>query len=322
METGLLTGPLGPPPMVQSVAGFPLGQMLAVVAALVLGATAQFADQGTFQVAATMIFLLGGLPHGAFDIHLAARKANLGPASLGLFTAIYVGLFAIMIAGWYFLPTLTFALFFVTAIIHFSEDWHEMREPIFRLALGFAPLCAIGTGHPDDVQAIFAIMTDAATAQAISSVFVLVAPITLLIAGTGLFILAKDGSGQRACIFAAMLGSLFILPPLIGFALFFCAFHTPRHLLAIRADLSDWPIGRTVRVGAGLTLLALLLGAVFLPYAFSGGLMSVATAFQLLAALAMPHQSMALCLRPFRADERFFARKGQRVLAPDRSNVG
>jgi hypothetical protein len=50
-------------------------------------------------------------------------------------------------------------------------------------------------------------------------------------------------------------------------------------------------------IGGGETLFALLLGAVHLPYAFNGGLWSVATAFQLLAALAMPHQSIGLCLK-------------------------
>lgn len=274
-------------------------QMIAVAAALAIGAVAQFLDYGHLQIAASFVFLLAGLPHGAFDIHLAARRANLGLVSLALFTALYLGLFAVMIAGWYFLPALTLAIFLATAVVHFSEDWSELKEALFRLALGFAPLCAIGIGHLDEVETIFAAMTSEATAGAIISAFVLIAPITLLIAGTALYVLTKDGNGPRSLAFALMLGSLFVVPPLIGFALFFCAFHTPRHLLAIRHDLSDWSIGLILAIGAVLTLLALLLGAVLLPYAFSGGFLSVATAFQLLAALAMPHQSVGLCLKLF-----------------------
>ncbi len=287
------------PPITRSAAGFPVVQMIAVGAALTAGAAAPFLDYGLLQIAASLVFLLGGLPHGAFDIHLAARRANLGRASLGLFTALYLGLFAAMIAGWYVAPALTLAVFLATAIVHFSEDWSELPEPLFRLALGFAPLCAIGIGHLDEVETIFAAMTGEAAARGFIGVFVLVAPITLLIAATALFVLVKDGDRQRSFAFAALLGTLFMVPPLIGFALFFCAFHTPRHLAAIRGDLADWPWGLMLGIGGALTLLALLLGAVLLPYAFSGGVPSVATAFQLLAALAMPHQSVGLCLRLF-----------------------
>lgn len=290
----------GLPPVFGSVAGFRVIQVFAVGVALVAGAFAPLLDDGMLQIAACVFFLLGGLPHGAFDIHLAARRADLGLSSLGLFTALYLGLFAVMIAGWYLVPALTLAVFLVTAIVHFSEDWCDVSEPLFRFALGFAPLCAIGMGHLTEVEMIFAAMTSDATARATINGFVLIAPITLLIAGTALFALGKDGKAPRALAFAIMLASLFVVPPLIGFALFFCAFHTPRHLVAIGRDLADWPISLILAIGASLTLLALLLGALLLPYAFDGSFLSVASAFQLLAALAMPHQSMDPCLKLLR----------------------
>lgn len=221
---------------------------------------------------------------------------------LTLFTAVYVGLFALMIAGWYAAPSLTLMVFAATAIIHFSEDWGDLREPLFRFALGFAPLCAIGIGHPEQIETIFAAMADEDVAMLLRSVFVLIAPIVLLVAATGLFILAQENDWRRAGVFAIMLGSLIFFPTLVGFTLFFCIFHTPRHLIAIRQDLATWPVSRLVLTGAAITGLAVFLGAVCFPYAFDGGLASAAAGFQLLAALAMPHQCVGPVLQLCRAD--------------------
>jgi len=278
-------------------AGLPLVQLAAIALACAFGLVAGEVRASSLQIAATLVFLIGGLPHGAFDIHRAARKARMGTARLGLFTGIYLALFALMMLGWHVAPAATLALFVLTAIIHFSEDWGALREPFLRIALGFAPLCAIAIGHPDQVETIFATMAGARGAVLIGSAFVLLAPITLLVAGTALFIIGRETGWQRLAIFALMLASLFVLPPLIGFALFFCAFHTPRHLVAIRDDLAGWPVSRLVMTGGTLTLLALFLGAMFLPYALEGGMMSAAAGFQLLAALAMPHQCVGPVMR-------------------------
>lgn len=287
----------GPSPVLRPETGLPLVQLAAISFACGFALVASELQVSSLQIAATLVFLLGGLPHGAFDLHRAARKARMGGARLALFTGVYLALFALMMAGWYVAPAPTLTVFIVTAIIHFSEDWSTLGEPFLRLALGFAPLCAIGIGHQDQVETIFATMAGAQGAGLIVSGFVLLAPIVLLVAGTALFILGRENGWHYPAIFALMLASLFVLPPLIGFALFFCAFHTPRHLVAIRNDLTGWPFSRLVVTGGALTFLALLLGALFLPYALEGGMMSVAAGFQLLAALAMPHQCLGPIMR-------------------------
>lgn len=256
-------------------------------------------DPARIAVVATLTFLLGGLPHGAFDIHLAAHSALLGRARLALFTAIYVGLFALMLIGWAVLPGMTLVLFLLGAAVHFGADWPETDEPLFRVALGFAPICAIGVGHLSDVEALFAAMASSATAVRVTALFVLVAPITLLVAATALLDIARRSGLHRPVIFAALLASLIMLPPLIGFALFFCAFHTPQHLIALRVELANWPKNRLIAVGGGVTCLALVIGTLALPLITSGGILTAANGFKLLAALAAPHQSMKLILNRF-----------------------
>lgn len=290
-----------PPPVLGPVAGLWLFQLGAIALAFALSAASGASDAGsntgTVAVFATLTFLVGGLPHGAFDIHLAATQARLGPARLISFTALYVALFAIMLLGWAFAPGITLPIFIITAILHFSADWPETDEPLYRIALGFAPICAIGIGHIAEVEAIFAAMATPATALGATRLFIIVAPVTLLIAAMALLVMAERAKWLRFALFGALLVSLAILPPLIGFALFFCAFHTPRHLVEIRSQLPDWHKRRLVIVGASMTGLALLLGALALPPILTGGLLTAAGGFQLLAALAMPHQSMGLILR-------------------------
>lgn len=256
-------------------------------------------DPGRIAVIATATFLLGGLPHGAFDLHLAARSAQLGRARLALFTAIYIGLFALMLIGWVIAPGLILPLFLTSAAVHFGADWPETDEPLFRTALGCAPICAIGIGHLDEVGLIFEAMTTPAIALAATDLLILTAPVTLLVATAALLVIARDTGWQRPVVFVAMLASLVVLPPLIGFALFFCAFHTPRHLTALRAELAHWPQSRLIAVGTGMTGLALVIGTMALPLIMAGGFLTAASGFQLLAALAMPHQSMKLILSRF-----------------------
>lgn len=286
-----------PPPVFGPVAGLALVQLLAIGAALALVGLTSSDSPGTVAVIATVAFLIGGLPHGAFDLHLAAGRARLGRNRFAVFSAIYVGLFVGMLVGWAVAPAIVLPLFLLTAILHFAADWPETDEPVFRIALGFAPICAIGIGHLAQVEAIFAVMATPASALWATRAFILVAPITLLIAATALLVIARHAGWWRPAAFAALLASLFVLPPLIGFALFFCAFHTPRHLVAIQSRLAHWHSHRLVLVGVVMTAMALVLGAVALPLILAGGILTAATGFQLLAALAMPHQSVGLILR-------------------------
>lgn len=274
-------------------------QIGAIGLALLLGAASTSGDPGRIAVIATATFLLGGLPHGAFDLHLAARSAQLGRARLALFTAIYIGLFALMLIGWALAPGLILPLFLISAAVHFGADWPETDEPLFRAALGWAPICAIGIGHLSDVGLIFETMTTPTIADWATDLFILSAPVTLLVVVAALFVTARDTGWQRPATFAAMLASLIVLPPLIGFALFFCAFHSPQHVIALRAELAHWSKPRLIAVGAGMTGLALAIGTMALPLIMAGGFLTAASGFQLLAALAMPHQSMKIVLSRF-----------------------
>lgn len=272
-------------------------QTAAIAVACHLGALMAQSDAGNVLVIATIGFLIGGLPHGAFDVHLAAKRARLGPSRLIVFTAIYVGIFALMLAGWSLAPAIVFPIFLITAALHFGADWPETSEPLFKFALGLAPLCVIGLSNLGEVELIFAAMANPDLALWATRTLILVAPVTLLVAAVALVLIGQSQGRARPAVFAAMLASLVVLPPMIGFVLYFCAFHTPRHLIEIRAELSHIGMGQLLFVAAGMTVAALIVGSVTLPFLLSGGMLTASSGFQLLGALAMPHLTMPLILK-------------------------
>lgn len=298
-----------PLPSLASAAALPWLQAAALASALLFVSIPGWAASPALPVVATVVFLLGGLPHGAFDIHRVAERAQVGRRSLMMFVALYVAILIVALIGWRIAPQLILPVFLLTAIVHFSEDWPEVEEPLYRAALGFSPLCAIGVGHPDTVASIFSAMSSETAGLAVSRGFLLLAPVTLLVAAVGLAVTARTFNWHRPALFAGLIAVLFVLPPLIGFALFFCAFHTPRHMVGIRRELADHAPLRLLLIGAGLSGLAVLIGLMFVPRLLSGGVLSAAAAFQLLAALALPHQNAGWM-------ERVLARRSRDKRAP------
>lgn len=266
-------------------------QAAALATALLIVLIPGLAASSALPVVATVVFLAGGLPHGAFDIHRVMERAQLGQRSLVLFVMLYVAMLLVALACWRIAPQIILPAFLLTAIVHFSEDWPEVEEPLYRAALGFAPLCAIGVGHPEAVASIFAAMTNEAAGIAVSRSFLLLAPVTILVAAVGLAVTARTFGWHRPALFSGLIAALFVLPPLIGFALFFCVFHTPRHMIDIRRELAHHAPLRLVLIGVGLSGLAVLIGLAFVPQLMSDGVLSAAAGFQLLAALALPHQT-------------------------------
>ena len=282
------TRPASAPLFAAAPLTLPALQVVMVAGALLL-AVVLTEDSRIYPVAMTLAFLCGGLPHGAFDIHLAVRKASLGVWDAVRFLALYLGLFTAMVAGWHFLPGIALAVFLVSALVHFGEDW-PCEPKVSRYALGSAPIAVIALAHPEMVREIFAAMTAEQTALRLEQAFAILGPACLALALIALCrMLVAGRSSARALAFLPLLPALALLPPLVGFALFFCCYHSPRHMAGIRRSLGQLS-GRSFAVyGVALTLLALVLGAALLPLILAGGIATAAGGFQLLAALAVPH---------------------------------
>jgi Brp/Blh family beta-carotene 15,15'-monooxygenase len=266
--------------IVATLLGLPLGQPAAVVAA-------------------TIVFIGGGLPHGAYDIALLRRAVALdrsgaglagdGLVRVGLVVGGYVATALLMVSLWLTIPLVALILFLVVAAVHFGEDWAMLEEPLLRVAAGAAVIGAATIGHPSAVSGVFVAMSDP-RAAVVARIVTAIAPVALLVTLVGIALAWRQGSRHWAGAMAVCLGLLIVLPPVAGFALFFVFLHSPRHLAQTRVLLRDMTRARWIGTGALLSGVAILGWwgmRVIAPSRFDPSV--GAQAFQLLASVAVPH---------------------------------
>ena len=281
--------------IVATLLGLPLGQPAAVVVA-------------------TIVFIGGGLPHGAYDIALLRRAVALdrsgaglaggglagggmtgdglvrvGLVRVGLVVGGYVATALLMVSLWLTMPLVALVLFLAVAAVHFGEDWAMLEEPLLRVAAGAAVIGAATIGHPSAVSAVFVAMSDP-RAAVVARIVTAIAPVALLVTLVGIALAWRQGSRHWASAMAVCLGLLIVLPPVAGFALFFVFLHSPRHLAQTRVLLRDMTRARWIGTGALLSGVAILgwWGVrVIAPSRFDPSV--GAQAFQLLASVAVPH---------------------------------
>ncbi len=271
--------------IVATLLGLPLGQPAAVVAA-------------------TIVFIGGGLPHGAYDIALLRRAvaldrsgaglaggglAGVGLVRVGLVVGGYVATALLMVSLWLTMPLVALVLFLAVAAVHFGEDWAMLEEPLLRVAAGAAVIGAATIGHPSAVSAVFVAMSDP-RAAVVARIVTAIAPVALLVTLVGIALAWRQGSRHWAAAMAVCLSLLIVLPPVAGFALFFVFLHSPRHLAQTRVLLRDMTRARWIGTGALLSGVAILgwWGVrVIAPSRFDPSF--GAQAFQLLASVAVPH---------------------------------
>jgi Brp/Blh family beta-carotene 15,15'-monooxygenase len=255
---------------VAAVLGVPLGQPAAVAAA-------------------TLVFIGGGLPHGAYDIALLRRSVALGRFGAALALGGYAVIAMLMALLWMTLPLVALVLFLGIAAIHFGEDWQMLDEPLLRFAAGAAVIAAATVGHSADVAALFVAMSDP-RAAVIAQIIIAAAPVALLVTAVGIVVAWREGSRHWAAAMLLCLVLLIVLPPVAGFALFFVFLHAPRHLVQARTLLRDMTFARWLGTGALLSSVAISGWwglRTIAPSRFDPNV--VAQAFQLLASVAVPH---------------------------------
>jgi Brp/Blh family beta-carotene 15,15'-monooxygenase len=87
------------------------------------------------------IMLVGGLPHGAFDIALAQAILRLTARAAAVAFIAYVGVAATMIVLWHFAPIFALALFLAFSAVHFGDDWRMLDAGLLRTMSGVSIIC-------------------------------------------------------------------------------------------------------------------------------------------------------------------------------------
>ncbi|WP_448664926.1 beta-carotene 15,15'-dioxygenase, Brp/Blh family [Sphingomonas sp. CJ20] len=252
--------------------------------------------------AGTLLFLGGGLPHGAYDIALLRRAVALRRGGMALAVGCYAAVALAMAALWMTVPLAALILFLLAAAVHFGEDWQMLEEPLLRFAAGAAILAAPAIGHPAEVSALFGAMSDPRS-DSITRIIIAAAPVVLMVTAVGIAIAWRDGSRHWAAAMALCLVLLIVAPPVAGFALFFVFLHSPRHLAQTRGILRDMTQAQWLATGASLSAAAVFgwWGVQRLAAAPVSPVLA-AQAFQLLAAVAVPHLLLSRWLEKRLAD--------------------
>ena len=245
----------------------------------------------TITIMAACALLGFGLPHGALDIDVLRRHAASGRVDLAGALLLYIACAALTFAVWKVVPLLGLTLFLGAAIKHFSDDWRVLDSPFLAYATGTALITATTLAHESEVREIFTNITGDPTAAIFADLLLLIAPVACLVGLVTLAVVWRRGEHDRAIGGGLSLLALLALPSVLGFALFFCLFHSPLHFHreagSARLQRDRTITGRVVlltvaAVGIGLAIYALCTRG-------TPEERSVSASFMTLAVLTMPH---------------------------------
>jgi Brp/Blh family beta-carotene 15,15'-monooxygenase len=261
--------------------------LVAIVAFAVGGAAPPLAAQAV--VLAALVAILG-LPHGALD-PLIARRIGLwhGPVSFALFNFGYLGAVVVVVVLWMFAPGLSLVVFLTVSAVHFGGDWNADRALWLRVVAGIALLCLPSLAHQDEVASLYNTLALGA-GSAIAGAQLWIAPFALAGMLVGAVLAASSGRPWESVELTLAAALALIAPPLVFFAIYFCALHSARHL---RKGFAAENRGRLTIGIAVLYTIVPILAAVGVLFAASRGPSLDATLLQIvfigLAGLTVPH---------------------------------
>ena len=238
-----------------------------------------------------------GLPHGAFDGTIA-RHLGYSRTLGGLikFITVYLGLAGAVVAFWVWQPGLALALFLLISAVHFGYGDATATNGIARAvqiaAHGGVAVFGISLFHLQQVTPIYAALTngDIMLAVMMTEMF----PIFIMpVAALYLIAAIRDAGLRPRLVELALLCLLLsVVPPLVGFAIYFCVIHTGRHMRQIWDRVSSHVTPRHILSQAMLFTLASWGGGAMMLWWLDSGNISqdlLQVIFIGLAALTVPH---------------------------------
>ncbi|WP_375401803.1 Brp/Blh family beta-carotene 15,15'-dioxygenase [uncultured Sphingomonas sp.] len=244
--------------------------------------------------------LLVGLPHGTLDLELIKRER--GRVSMPVLLLLYLGFAAAMYALWRVAPLAALIAFLLTAALHFAEDWREVDQSFLAQGAAVALLTAPALAHRSELAALFVALSGVERAGSIADMMLMISPIGLAVGGVATLRLWTTGRRPQAAVTAATLAAMTALPPVTGFALFFCVHHSPRHLREAWGDLARAGPRRYSPIVGALTLAALGIAAGLFALETRADLAArvVAASFMTLSILTVPHMAAPAILSRWR----------------------
>ncbi|MEM9801960.1 MAG: Brp/Blh family beta-carotene 15,15'-dioxygenase [Planctomycetota bacterium] len=276
----------------------------ATLFASALGLAAPAPSLGLQAILVGVPIALLGFPHGALDplvARVSGARGSLG--AIARFSLAYLAAAGAVLALWALAPAAGLALFLATSAIHFGLGdvaSGSPRRALRVLAHGSAPIVLPAALHPGDVGTVFGWLLGADGGAVTAALESLRAPLVALWLAFAIASYAgRLREDRRGVTELVVLGLAFVtLPPLLSFAVYFCVWHSVRHLIAVDAVLGDDLRSRALVVGlAVLAATALLLAAGHAASASGDAIESATrTVFVGLAALTPPHMAVTYAM--------------------------
>ncbi|WP_419806715.1 Brp/Blh family beta-carotene 15,15'-dioxygenase [Terriglobus sp.] len=265
-------------------------------------------DSRGMQVMA-MIAIAIAIWHGAFDDVLAVQvlKPRYGTGWKPYFYGGYVALAGGVGLVWWKAPLVMLNLFLLYSALHFGTEMEQqvsVRTMAFGSAAGLVPIAAACHWWPMQVSSIFETMLHQQQVYAW--------PLTEIIGGALWPLLLVVSVGMLHESFRQRIRSVLLVgvqlflfrfcSPVLAFALYFCAWHTPEHMVSTSLDVTgrfQWSrLREHLRRGVYAWLVSLAALA-FLCWWARHSLSTIAgLIFVALSALTVPHMVLAeICRR-------------------------
>jgi Brp/Blh family beta-carotene 15,15'-monooxygenase len=262
-----------------------------------MGMTDHFLMLDQSSLIALAFVALIGLPHGAFDGAIA-RHLGYSRTLGGLikFITVYLGLAVAVVAFWVWQPGLALALFLLISAVHFGYGDATAASGIARAlqiaAHGGVAVFGVSLFHLQQVTPIYAALTngDVMLAVMMTKIF----PFFIMPVAVSYLVVAIRDAGLRPRLIELALLCLLlsVVPPLVGFAIYFCVIHTGRHMRHIWYRVSSNATPRHILSQAVWFTLASWGGGVIMLFWLDSGNISqdlLQVIFIGLAALTVPH---------------------------------
>ena len=215
-----------------------------------VGAVASVLGFDLLSLIALAAIVIIGLPHGAFDGAVAlALGYGKDLKSMLVFMVSYLSIAALVVLFWLEFPELSLIIFLGISILHFglgdSQPGSLVQRGIQIIAHGGTVVILISLLNWSEVELIFDKLIG--EKSVFLQLIIVVSGYVMVGVLTSYFILAylRPKLRVRLAELAVLAIAFGLLPPLVGFSLYFCGVHTPRHLARVWHAISEDGRGQT-----------------------------------------------------------------------------
>jgi len=246
---------------------------------------------------ALICVLIFGIPHGGFDAAIARKRG--WPQSFNyyvLFHIYYILISLSVIFIWFLHPLFFLTIFLILSGIHFglSDIKHrQSMDLISIIAHGSLIPIVIPYCSQAEVNSFFAVLVGSQNSLILLQwINYLVLPwfIVMIIYSYRVFSKKRYMYDYISLLFLLLLA--FLLPPIITFSIYFCFFHSPRHIKLTLKEIPFMDKRRSFYEASSYSLIAILGMLYFYNYIlghYTNSERSLLIIFIGLAALTVPH---------------------------------